>query len=251
MSNFDVSRDITPVDAVAKIEKLGIVRIQDYAPDVSEIKDELMSIYDHMEPNYQFGKAIRTDDPNWDLAQTPKTAAFFNSPWMREIASKYQLTQQACQGALYPESYGFQRELFSTYDFLHDQGTATQGWVHFDKLQRFKFFLNVTDIDEDCGPFQAAIGTHITTKALRAKDPNPASPAKWRFGKYCGDEGVPGPKDDVRTSGLQNHYPEIEYELTPMTGAAGTLLVFDSDVFHKGGNVAEGKNRIVVRGHSW
>ena len=62
---------------------------------------------------------------------------------------------------------------------------------------------------------------------------------------------MPGPKDDARTPGSQNHYPEIEYELTPMLGPAGTLLIFDSDVLHKGGNVQEGKERIVVRAHSW
>lgn len=249
--NFDLNKNATPGQVIAKIEELGIARIQDYADNVSTIKEELLSIYNKMQPNYQFGKAIRTDAGNFPLDSCPATSKFFQNTWMKEISATYQLKQGACQADPYPASYGFQRDVFATYDYLHNNGTATQGWVHFDVFQRFKFFLHVTDIAEDCGPFQAALGTHTMVKQIRKNSPIPSAPSKWRFGRCPGDDGVPGPKDDARTAGPQNHYPEIEYELTPMVGPAGTLLIFDSDVLHKGGNVQKGKERIVVRSHSW
>jgi hypothetical protein len=249
--NFNLTKNATPEQVVTKIKEFGIARIPNHTDDVSGIKEELLAIYDKMPPNYQFGKAIRTDLGNLPLNRCPTISKYFNNPWMKEIAATYQLTQAACQSDPYPSSYKFQRDIFSTHDFLHGNGTATQGWVHFDKFQRFKFFLHVTDITEDCGPFQAALKTHILTKELRKKNPKPTAPSKWRFGRFSGDAGMPGPKDDARTPGSQNHYPEIEYELTPMLGPAGTLLIFDSDVLHKGGNVQEGKERIVVRAHSW
>jgi hypothetical protein len=241
--DFDLSRDAKPDQVVTKLRGLGIVRIQNYLKDVSPIKDELLDIFNQIpNPNYQFGKAIRTDagpdeSTTFPLDKCANIVKFFKkSQWKEDIARGYQSLKM-----------GFAQDIFSTYDYVHDKGLATQGWVHFDLLQRFKFFLHVTDLDEDNGCFCAALGSHKLTPELRKRNSKP----QWRFGRYSGDDGIPGPLDDKRTEGSQNHFPDIEYELTPMTGLAGTLLIFDSDIFHKGGTVQEGKERIVVRSHSW
>ena len=242
MEIFDLEKTASAEQVLERVKTLGIARIQGYLDDVSPIKSELDNVYDNMEANYQFGKAIRSDNGSLPLDECPNIVKFFRgSRWMEEIARGYQFLRM-----------GFQQDIFATHDFLHDQGLATQGWVHFDRLQRFKFFLHVTDIpDESYGPFCAALGSHKITPELRKRSPNPAVPDGWRFGRDSGDAGEAGPNDDQRTEGLQNHFPDIEYELTPMTGPAGTLLIFDADVFHKGGTLGEGKERSVIRGHSW
>ena len=40
-----------------------------------------------------------------------------------------------------------------------------------------------------------------------------------------------------------------EYPPIPVEASAGTLIVFDTDTFHKGGQCEENKSRLVVRAH--
>lgn len=237
MERFDLNTQAHPHEVVQTLNKYGVARITGYTKDVSLIKSELLSIFEKREVNYSFGKAIRSDNPSsWDLAETPTVTSFFrNSEWMYKVATGYQQL-----------NVGFQRDIFSTYDYISDQGVGPQGWAHFDRLQRFKFFLNVTDVCEQCGPLTVSPGSHHMTKRLRSMEPDPNNITKWRFGRFYGDDGRCDFWDEP-----QNHYPEIEYELVPITGPAGTLIIFDSDVIHKGGNVQPGNERIVVRSHSW
>jgi len=235
--DFDLEPTASVELVVSKIKKHGVVRIIGYIEDVSKMKKELLSVYAKTKENYPYGKAIRSDNPaSWDLAETPAVCSFFrNSQWMYDITTKYQNL-----------NVGFQKDIFSTYDYISNQGVGPQGWAHFDKLQRFKFFLNITDADEKSGPLTLSPGSHSKTKQLRIDEPNIGGVSKWRFGRFCGDPGLCKHWDTP-----QNHYPNIKYDLVPMTGPAGTLIIFDSDVIHKGGHVAPGKERIVVRGHSW
>jgi len=244
MGSFDLATSASSDEVVARLRKTGVIRIEKYLPNVSEIRDELLSIYDKMESNYQFGKVIRSDNLSWDTSRTPMTTAFFRqSEWMHNIATGYQALRA-----------GFQKDLFSSHDYLACNGTGPQGWAHFDRLQRFKFFLYVSDVDENCGPICAAPGTHKLTKAvLRKRNRDPDAPDRWRFGRYYGDPAI-CTKDDWAQGaidGSQNHYPDVEYELISMVGQAGTLVVFDSDVFHCGGAVKPGHSRMVARAHSW
>jgi len=50
---------------------------------------------------------------------------------------------------------------------------------------------------------------------------------------------------------IELDYPELleEYPSEPVEGKAGTLIVFDTNTFHKGGLVEEEKERLVVRLH--
>jgi hypothetical protein len=44
-------------------------------------------------------------------------------------------------------------------------------------------------------------------------------------------------------------YPELYKEPTPIFGAPGTLILFDTDIFHLGGKVSTGKERKLIRSH--
>lgn len=242
--NIDLPSSATSEQVVSLLEQTGIVRLKKFTKDHSVIKDELTKLYESVEENYQFGKAIRTDHGTWDVTKTPFTNSFFReSKWMYEIFEKY-------QGG---HPYNFQRDLFSSYDFITHQGIGPQGWSHFDKIQRLKFFLYVTDVDETCGPLRCAPGTQKIVQELRSKEVNPESVTKWRFGRFYGDPGFlkEGDWSEGAINGSQNHYPKIKYEMKDILGDAGTLIVFDSNVIHSGGQVREGGKRIVARSHSW
>ena len=53
---------------------------------------------------------------------------------------------------------------------------------------------------------------------------------------------------------IELDYPELydESKLIPVEGKAGTLIVFDSDLFHQGGKInKKGAERIVIRMHNY
>jgi len=242
--NIDLEVNSSPDKVVERLKETGVVRLKNFAENCDDIKGELTAVYDKIEPNYQFGKAIRTDHNTWDTSKTPTTNSFFRgSGWMYEIYEKYQGDNP----------HNFQRDLFSSHDFISHQGIGPQGWSHFDKIQRLKFFLYVTDVNENSGPLRCAPGSHHIVRALRAKEADPSSPTRWRFGRYYCDPGYlsPGDWSEGAINGSQNHYPEIEYKMQDVTGSAGTLIVFDSNVIHSGGQVKDGEERIVARAHSW
>lgn len=242
--NIDLPKSATPEDVVNLLKQTGIVRLKEFTKDHKTIEKELSDVYQSVEVNYQFGKTIRTDHGTWDTTKTPFTESFFRrSEWMYKIFEKY-------QGGP-PEN--FQRDLFSSYDFVCHEGIGPQGWSHFDKIQRLKFFLYVTDVDETCGPLRCAPGSQKVVRELRAKEIDPEKITRWRFGRFYNDPGFlkEGDWSEGAINGSQNHYPTVEYEMKDVVGKAGTLIVFDSNVIHSGGQVKEGGKRIVARSHSW
>lgn len=241
---IDLLKNSSPDEAADMLRGTGIVRIENYIHDTKDLEAELMSIYDNMDINYQFGKVIRTDHQTWDVSKTPKTNAFFReSQWMYDVYKQYQTNTHG----------QFQKDLFSSYDFVHSGGIGPQGWSHFDKIQRLKFFLYVTDVDKDAGPLRASPGTQKLSYELRKTNKNPNNPEKWRFGRYYGDRALVLTEDwsEGSIEGSQNHYPEVEYKMEDIEGTSGTLVVFDSNVIHSGGQIKKGKSRLVARGHSW
>ena len=61
------------------------------------------------------------------------------------------------------------------------------------------------------------------------------------------------PFKDVKNR-IELDYPELydESKLIPVEGKAGTLIVFDSDLFHQGGKInKKGAERIVLRMHNY
>ena len=111
----------------------------------------------------------------------------------------------------------------------------------------------MSDVDKNCGPFSTQAGSHEIVKRLRQSEINPKQPKKWRFGRYYGDTGLCEEKDWKQgcQNNSQNHYPDVEYNLDPIIGPAGTLIIFDSNVIHRGGNIKKSNERLVLRTHSW
>ena len=124
-------------------------------------------------------------------------------------------------------------DVFITHDYIVDKGLARNGFLHFDRYRKFKFMVYLSDVDETCGPLSVIPGSHKIGKELREKE--------WR--NITTYEGL--------KNRIEMDHPDIydESKIIPITGKAGTLTIFDTDVFHMGGKT-NGGQRLIMRSHT-
>ena len=221
---------------VEQLKQNGFFVIKPFIEEhlLATMSAELLDLFDKVDDDddYVYGKVIASMSlKTWDLNKTPTVRALFKGPtWMEKIAKGYQKIDD-----------GVNLDLISTFDYKSDAGEANNGWAHFDRRQKFKFMIYLSDVDENCGPFSVVPGTQNLGRELRLKDNS-----KHRFGRYFGDPGI-----CENYSEPQNHFPDYEYEMKRLTGKMGTIIIFDSDLIHQGGQVGPNQKRLIVRGHSW
>ena len=198
-------------------------------PEPMATPEQIKKMIDIQEQNlgkddgsYQFGRAGRLGS----LGQWKNTVIeeVFKIPVITETAKDFMTAEM--NG---PPNFS---EIFITHDYRSDQGTARNGYLHFDRLGTFKFFMYLTDCDKDSGAFSYYPGTYQLGKSLRKKEQG---------------------RDYANIKNrLEIDYPELGYkteDVVPIEGPAGTMFVFHSDVFHMGGSVADGRERRVIRLH--
>lgn len=97
---------------------------------------------------------------------------------------------------------------------------------HLDKIRTLKFFVYLTDTEEQNGAMGVVPGSQVANAAHRLEclRSNP----------------------DYRT--VTNVIAEAK--TIPVEGPAGTLFIFDTDVTHSAGHVRPGKERRILRGHT-
>ena len=96
---------------------------------------------------------------------------------------------------------------------------------HTDETHFLKFFIYVDDVNSENGPFNVLPGSQNTFKKIRKK---------WiSSGKNRHD------RDKIVKKDLS--------QMIPVTGKAGTLIIFDTDVAHNAGIVDKGHHRSIVR----
>ena len=170
----------------------------------------------HGHPTNPDGRVARSTTRNLDPQRFPATRSLWLSARFREIAELY----YAPHAVLTNEHLFFTHELPSLQEILP--------W-HFDREQSLKFWVYLSDCDASSGAFEYAPGSHREGH-LRAN--------------YHLLKGLP-------QSRIPNDIPADEVVGgRPIEGAAGDLVIFDADGFHKGGRVEPGRERRVVRGHS-
>ena len=101
--------------------------------------------------------------------------------------------------------------------------------LHYDKIPTLKFFIYLTDTTSENGSFYCVPGSHKYTKKLQDKNR-----IELKSPEHSETRFVP---------------LEFQSEQIPLEGKAGTLIIFDTDVFHRAGKVDKGE-RFVMRGHS-
>jgi hypothetical protein len=150
-----------------------------------------------------------------ELQDSHKTIQnIFISNFMQEIADKY-----------FKCDYSLNDEVFLT----HEQPSKIEllPW-HFDRRHALKFYINLVDVDETHGAFAYDIGSHRE--------------GHFRANYYM--------LSGVKVGKIPNDIPIKElHRPTTITTKAGSLVIFDTDGFHKEGLLTEGERKI-IRGHS-
>jgi len=138
----------------------------------------------------------------------------FLSSFMQEIAGKY-----------FNCDHSLNDEIFLT----HEQPSKIEllPW-HFDRRHALKFYINLVDVDEIHGAFAYDIGSHRE--------------GHFRANYYM--------LSGTKVGEIPNDIPIKElHRPTTITTKAGSLVIFDTDGFHKEGLLTEGERKI-IRGHS-
>jgi len=196
----------------------GVCVIDDYTKgdELYRLREEVLRLCKTRGGFYEFGRNYRGGNLLSHKQHAPHVFNAFDRSWMKELNKNYR-GQRFCEN------------IFATYDYkASTDGSAANGWLHFDKRRCLKFFIYLTHIDESNGAFYCSPGSHLVTYQLRKEI-----------------------KDYKKERRLEINFPKIveQYPPEPVIGKAGTLIVFDTDVFHFGGRVEEGEERVVIRGH--
>ena len=211
-----------PQGMVEVLAEDGVFRIDNYisGDTLTELHDDVLQRCTTEAGHYEFGRNYRGGDLS-TYNQSNIIHRVYNAEWMRKLHSLY-------TGR--PQTYGM--NVFATHDYKYNGELARNGWLHFDRHWRLKFFLYLTDIDISSGAFSCSVGSRFAGSVLREK--------AWQQPKY----------EDVKNR-IELDYPDLidKFPTEPVEGKAGTLIVFDTDTFHKGGKCDEGKERLIVRLH--
>jgi|TARA_R110000824_G_scaffold49483_8_gene138781 ectoine hydroxylase-related dioxygenase (phytanoyl-CoA dioxygenase family) len=207
------------------IQQNGFSVVENFLEDVAAVKNEVIEMLDNVEDDssYKFGKAYRLPVERETFINNPNVHEVFSQEWMHELAKKYLNNQD-----LYSE-------IFVSNEYRNNQGLEANGYLHFDKFHTFKYMLYLTDSDQSSGAFSCIPDTHIDGKFLRQ--------SAWK------ETNV---HRDIKNKPLYDYRDGCGYtekDIISVAGKAGTLIVFDTDLFHFGGRVEDNKERLMIRLH--
>ena len=208
-------------DIMNGVRKNGVYRCPELVGEdtVSKIKEQTMDVLrTRGDTEYKFGTAVNMGGLN---EQDGAIREFFDTKYFNLSAKDYGKTEA--------------RAVMATHDFKNDAGTERNGFLHFDRTHTFKWFLYLTDCDESSGAFRYVPGSRQLGQTLRTQATIDAG------GDY-----------KTIANRMEIDYPDLNYtaeDAVPLTGKAGTLFAFDTDTFHMGGIVQDGKERVVIRSH--
>ena len=186
---------------------------------VEKLKRQTLSLLsDRGDTDYKFGTSINMGGLN---QQDGPIREFFDTDYFNGLAAEYGKREA--------------RAVMATHDYRNDKGTERNGFLHFDRTHTFKFFLYLTDCDESSGAFRYVPTSRELGETLRTQATIDAN------GEY-----------KTIANRLEIDYQDLNYtagDAEPLVGKAGTLFAFDTDTFHMGGVIEDGKERVVIRSH--
>lgn len=205
------------------LNKFGVTVINNFIGEetINSLKLEFEELQICKQPwalktEYSKGRCCRVNRLEMNSKYFPDTASVFGSEWMGNICNRY----------LGDESV-LNHDIFLVHDVTTSVHVAQD--LHYDKIPTLKFFIYLTDTTSGNGSFYCVPGSHEYTKKLQDKNRK-----KLKSPGHSETRFVP---------------LEFESEQIPLEGKAGTLIIFDTDVFHRAGKVDKGE-RFVMRGHS-
>ncbi len=228
--------DVDMVDAV--LSRYGAAVVPNWVNDelLKRLQKDWESV--RLERNDKFSKRIsRLGGSVADYAGLYRSAPngkffsaieeVFNSSKMIEVCDRY-----------IGRPYLLNEEIYATYDVGIGEEVARS---HFDKTFNIKFFIYLHDILESG---QGALSIHPGSQKLarfQFRD--------W-FSKNCNGDRVEIGTESFYEMGNET-LPKDLGPCVEIFGRAGTLIIFNTDVFHRGGLLERGLERRVIRGHCY
>ena len=208
---------------ISKLRKFGVLLIDDFVSrqDPESLKVEFEEIHSCKEDwslntEYSKGRCCRVNRIKMNSNNFPTTANVFGSKWMEKISNTYLGNESVLN-----------HDIFLVHDVPESLHVAQD--LHYDKIPTLKFFIYLTDTTSENGSFYCVPGSHKYTKKLQDKN-----------------------RKELKTPDRsETRFVPLEFESKqiPLEGKAGTLIIFDTDVFHRAGKIQKGE-RFVMRGHS-
>lgn len=194
------------------------------------LRDEFFKVLDDRDPSYLYpidympGKAQSIMRSAEGLKSYPVMHEFFADPKMNDLNCRY-----------IGDDKFFNYEIYATHEYLPGLEIAP---THFDKLWTLKFMLYLNDV----GPLNAPFGViPFSQKVGRAR---------FREIFTVNNIQVLSMSDDLYQSMNNSSVPEDLGPIVDIVGSAGTMVIFDSDVFHHAGCISPGCDRRILRAHS-
>ena len=227
------------------ISQYGIFIVDSYLSkeELTLLNKEVKECHKSIGKSYQFGTTYSVEKSK-DINEESQQYKIFSKPWMKELFLN--LNSNNIEG--------FFTSIYSTHDFKYDGSIGRNGYLHFDRNRSLKFFFYLNDVTEKNAAFYIQEDSHHLGKKFRENAwgnliPTPSDNLiKKILHKFFGK-----PFEKIKNR-IELDYPElmVPSKLIPVEGKAGTLIVFDSDIFHKGGLIQkEGLERLVLRMHSY
>lgn len=119
------------------------------------------------------------------------------------------------------------KDVMLTHDYLNT--LEINQHLHFDRWRSLKAMVYLTDVQEGDGAFSVVPRSHKRGAELRRMYKN-----------------MPY---NIRPNRVEFDFPEDYQVPTEIFAPRGSLILFDSDIFHCGGNVLEGRERKLIRSH--
>jgi hypothetical protein len=222
---LDYNEKPSESEIVNFIKNDGVVVITNFCKpnDLTKLKAEYQSILSgtHQNSNwfenrpYSLGVAALLSKKDGMQKEYPATFDFFSQPMMQSITNTY-----------LGDGFHANQKIFVVKDVVGASHHAND--LHFDVQRTLKFFLYLTDTNASNGAFRCVPGSHLETKNIRKNNSDKISYENREFSRM-----LPyGPEDAVSVD-----------------GKAGSLIIFDTDVFHQAGKVSVGE-RWVMRGQT-
>jgi hypothetical protein len=222
LEDLSVSNGAHPDEVLKKLNSTGVAIVPNYlsAARLEAVQRECELIASEQtrgttERNYHCGRSILVDRRKWDSLACPAIEETLSASFLEHIATGY-----------FQQPIAFNYQFFVTRETT--SGVPITG-LHYDRLVTLKFFIYLLDTSKENGAIEMIPGTHKSVSAAR------------EFYVKRGVRLIDLPNFDLQS---------LVGTPIPMEGAAGTMVIFTTDVVHQGGVVSEGKERWVLRAHT-
>lgn len=223
IKEISLQKNSTNDEILAYLQKYGVLRVENFINNkqTSQLLKDFENIYNSGEEwakntDYSSGRCCRVNRSLINSQRFTNTAEVFGSDWMKNICNLY-LGKKSL----------LNHEIFLVHDVPNSVHVAQD--LHHDKIPTLKFFIYLTDTTTENGSFYCVPGSHIITKSTQDTNRQQSITPDMESTRDI-------PKDMIANQ-------------IPVEGKAGTLIIFDTDVFHRAGKVSSGE-RFVMRGHS-